>query len=305
MKLKKLLALIIACVFMLSFAAGCVTEAEDTLAADTTPQDGGSETNAADTDDDKNDDDDTTPSPTDNDDDVDVPAAPEVGVKVPMTLPATGAYLEDPFNSNIFSAADGDGFLNYNFKDSGGAWVNIMNPWGASAFLVFEPGANFVQSMIITFEVEDYDGGDEGFRAMCGFGINGFTPSVWALGDEREDTTGWEEIFGEEYFYYIDGDGVYQMIVSFRAAMDWQGAQNEDLHKDFVEGIDVIELGIFGPSESTSMKVTILGIEETADVFLFEDIGRPLGSDAFFAASVAELPPLPAPGPPHEPRTDD
>ena len=206
-----------------------------------------------------------------------------------LTLPsfASGLLLmRDPMNSDTFSAVEDDGFLDYNFKSSGGAWVNIMNQWGESAYLIIEPGAGYVQSFIITFEVGGYDGGDEGYRAMPGMAINSFTPSVWGLGNEREDTTSWEEIFGEEYFFYIDGDGVYQMIVSFRAAMDWQEAQNEDLRKDFVESIDVLEIGIFDPAEgATTMTVTILDLEESGSVFALEDIQRPLGSSAFFADS--------------------
>ncbi|MCL2637344.1 MAG: hypothetical protein FWD48_03145 [Oscillospiraceae bacterium] len=206
--------------------------------------------------------------------------------------------LPDLNGINSFTAVKDDGSHNFNFKDSGGAWVNIMNPWGDSAYIMIEPGDGFVQSMIVTFEISGYDGGDEGYRVMPGLAINSFTPSVWALGNERTDTTSWEEIFGEEYFYFIDGDGVYQMIVSFRAAMDWQESQNEDLRKDYVESIDVIELGIFYPEEDvTTMKVTILDLEETGSVYAFEDIQRQLGSAAFFADSVENLPVLPEPIP--------
>jgi hypothetical protein len=215
---------------------------------------------------------------------------------------AAGMYIEDPNTANTFTAADGDGNISYNFKGDGGAWLNIMNPWGESAYMVIEPGQGFVQSLIVTFEVEGYDGGDDGYRVMAGFGINGWSPSVWALGAERDDTISWEEIFGEEYFYCIDGDGVYQLIISFRHAMDYFEEHNDWYIKDFLEGIDCLELGIFDPPQNTTMKVTILGLEETGDIFSLENISRPLGSGKFFAESVGDLPPLPPTEPPREPR---
>jgi hypothetical protein len=180
-----------------------------------------------------------------------------------------------------------------------------MNPWGDSVFLIFEPGSEFVQTMIITFQVEGYDGGADGYRAMCGFAINGWSPSLWSLDEGMDDGDNWELVFGEQYNFIVDGDGVYQMIVSFRAAMDYFEGENDWYIKDYLEGVDCIELGFYGVEEDSTMKVTILGIDETGDVFLFEDIGRAAGSGAFFAASVGELPPLPAPGPPHEPRIGD
>jgi hypothetical protein len=304
MKLKKLSsvsALIIACVMLLAFAAGCngddtpAPAVPDSVPADTPdPAPSGDPTAPDD------------PAPSDEPAPSDDPEpAPAAAVSVPMQLPAGGMYLPDPLNSNVFTAVEGDGFLDYNFKNSGGAWVNIMNPWGDSAFLVFEPSNGFVQSMIVIFSVEGYDGGSDGYRAMPGFAINGFSPSLWSLDEGMDDGLNWEEVFGGKYNFVIDGDGVYQMIISFRAAMDYFEEHNDWYIKDFVESIDCIELGIYGVPEGTTMKVTILGIEETADIFSFENIQRPLGSDAFFAASIDALPALPATEAPHEPRVGE
>ena len=193
-----------------------------------------------------------------------------------------GLYFEDPNTSNTFTADDDDDHITYNFKSDGGAWVNIMNPWGTSAYLVLEPGEGFVQSLIVTFEIEDYDGGADGYLLMGGFGINGFSPSLWALGSERPDNLSWETVFGEPYYYYIEGDGVYEFIISFRHAMDWFGEQDNGFEKPFIESIDCLELGIFDPPKDTTMKLTILGLEETGDIFTFDHISRPLGSDKFY-----------------------
>jgi hypothetical protein len=222
-----------------------------------------------------------------------------------FTIPAyadEGVFVLDPFGSTTFTANEDDEHLNFNFKDSGGAWANIMNPWGDSAYLIFMPSVGFVQSFVITFEVEGYDGGDEGYRTMCGFGINGWSPSVWSLDEGMDDGINWEQIFGRQHNFVIDGDGVYQMIVSLRAAMDYFEAENDWYIKDFLEGVDCIELGIYGVPEDSTMMVTILDIIETADIFSFDNIQRPLGSGLFFAATVDELPPLPTPEPPHVPR---
>ncbi|MDR2546990.1 MAG: hypothetical protein LBC96_05690 [Lachnospiraceae bacterium] len=224
---------------------------------------------------------------------------------VALPVFAEGLFVLDPFTSSTFSADEDDDYLDFNFKDSGGAWVNIMNPWGPSAFLIFEPSEGFVQSMIITFMVEGYDGGDEGFRTMCGFGINGWSPSLWSLDIGMDDGVNWEEVFGEPYNFVVDGDGVYRMIVSFRAAMDFFESENDWYIKDFLEGVDCIELGFYGIVEDSTTRITILGVEESGDIFSFDDIVRPLGTDVHFAASVDELPPLPTPEPPRASRFDE
>jgi hypothetical protein len=162
-----------------------------------------------------------------------------------------------------------------------------------------------VQSLIVTFKIEGYDGGADGYRLMGGFGINGWSPSVWSLDADGEDNANWEEIYGEKFYYFIDGDGYYQFIFDFRGAMDWFEGENDWYIKDYLEGIDCIELGIFSPPEDTTMRLTIIGIEDTADIFSFESVSRPLGSDKLFATDLDSLPPLPAPEPPREPRTDD
>jgi len=222
----------------------------------------------------------------------------------PALATAPGLYMEDPNTSNTFAATSDDGHIGYNFKNDGGAWVNIMNPWGTSAYLIVEPGEGWVQSLIVTFKIEGYDGGSEGYRVMGGFGINGWSPSLWALGAEREDTLSWEEVFGQEYFYYIDGDGYYQFIISFRHAMDYFEEHNDWYIKDYLEGIDCIELGIFDPPQDTTMQLTIISLDETHNIFSFENLSRPFGSGKFFADSVTGFPAMPNPEPPHVPRID-
>ncbi|MDR2559180.1 MAG: hypothetical protein LBC86_06525 [Oscillospiraceae bacterium] len=293
MKLKKLLSILIACALLLALAAGC--NGDDPAPV---PSPSGDDPVITD----GNDNEEPTGEPVSEpaDEPVGEPAAPAGEIEI--KIPDSGLYVLDPLNTNIFSAVEGDGFLDYNFKDSGGAWVNIMNPWGDSVFLVFEPGEGFVQSYIITFKVEGYDGGDEGYRTMCGFAINGFSPSLWSLDEGMDDGMNWEEVFGEKYNYIIDGDGVYQIIVSLRAAMDFFEEHNDWYIKDYLEAVDCIELGIYGVPEDTNMIVTILGIEESGDIFSFENIQRPLGSGAFFAASIDELPALPSAEPAREPR---
>jgi len=222
----------------------------------------------------------------------------------PALATPPGFYFEDPNTTNTFTAVEDDGNITYNFKGDGGAWVNIMNPWGTSSHMVLEPGEGWVQSLIVIFEIEGYDGGDEGYRVMGGFGINGWSPSLWALGAEREDTLSWEEVFGEEYYYYIDGDGVYQFVISFRHAMDYFEEHNDWYIKDFLEGIDCLELGIFDPPKDTTLSLTILDLIETHNIWSFENLSRPFGSGRLFADSVSALPAMPAVEPPHVPRTD-
>jgi hypothetical protein len=216
-----------------------------------------------------------------------------------------GVYVEDPNTPNTFAAEEGDDAIGFNFKDGGGAWANIMNPWGTSAFMVTIPGEGYVQSLIVTLKIEGYDGGADGYRLMGGFGINGWSPSVWSLDADGEDNANWEEIYGERFYYFIDKDGYYQFIFDFRGAMDWFEGENDWYIKDYLEGIDCIELGIFSPPEDTTMRLTIIGIEDTADIFSLESVSRPLGSDKLFATDLDSLPPLPAPEPPREPRIDD
>jgi hypothetical protein len=219
-----------------------------------------------------------------------------------LSLPAfAGIFLMlDDNNKQPFTAAD-DGNLGFNFKNSGGAWVNIMNQWGASAYIVIEPTAGAVQNVVVTFKVEGYDGGDEGYRAMPGFGINGFTPSVWSLDAGGSDNANWENVLGEKYDYIIDGDGVYQMIFPFRLAMtwvavyyEWSDDPDEDASAEFLDSIDGMEIGIFGPLPDTTLQITILDIEETAGLYNTPaEVMRPLGSGLFYGATEADLPPLP------------
>ena len=222
-----------------------------------------------------------------------------------ITALAGGRYIEDPNTTNTFEATDDNGNIGYNFKDGGGAWANIMNPWGKSAFMVFDPGEGFVQSMIVTFKIEGYDGGAEGYRVMCGFGINGWSPSVWSLDADGDDNSNWEEIYGEKFYYYIVGDGYYQFIIDFRGAMDWFESENDWYIKDYLEGIDCIELGIFSPPDDTTMKLTIISVEETGDIYSFESVSRNIGTDKFFAQDLKSFLPLPNPEPPREPRYDE
>jgi len=222
----------------------------------------------------------------------------------PALATSPGLYMEDPNTSNTFAATDADGDIGYNFKSGGGAWVNIMNPWGKSAYLIVEPGEGWVQSLIVTLKVEGYDGGAEGYRVMGGFGINGWSPSIWSLDADGEDNDNWEDVFGQKYYYYIDGDGYYQFIISFRHAMNYFEELNDWYIKDYLEGIDCIELGIFTPPDDTTMKVTIISLDETHNIFSFDSLSRPLGSGKFFADSVAAFPALPTPEPPHQPRID-
>lgn len=193
-----------------------------------------------------------------------------------------GLYIEDPNTTNTFAANDDDGNIPYNFKGGGGAWVNIMNPWGKSAFMVMEPSSGFVQSMIITFMVQGYDGGADGYRMMVGFGINGFSPSIWSLDADGEDGGNWENIYGEKFDFYIDADGIYTIIADFRGAMDWFESENDWYIKEYLEGIDCIELGIFSPPEDTTMLITILDLEETDEIFTLAQISRPRGSNVHF-----------------------
>ena len=217
-------------------------------------------------------------------------------------LPASAlSLLRDPLNPDVFTAAEDDGNLNYNFKDSGGAWVNLMNPWGASVYIAITPSAESIQSFILTFEVSGYDGGEEGYRAMAGFGINGWSPSVWSLDADGADGANWEDIFGRKHYFVIDGDGYYRMIISFRAAMDWFEGENDWYIKDWLENVDCLELGIFGPGGDTAMAVRIVDLEESEDIFSFENVQRLPGSDSFFSAT-GDFGPLPDPEPPREPR---
>ena len=222
-----------------------------------------------------------------------------------LAAPAlAGIYMRDPLNSDTFSADGADDTLKFNFKDGGGAWANIRNPYGDSAYVAVEPSEGVVQSMIVTFEITGYDGGDEGYRAMPGFGINGWSPSIWSLDAGGEDNDNWEEVFGEKYNFYIDGDGFYKMIVSFRAAMDWFESENDWYVKDFLEGVDCFELGVFNPPEDTAMRLRLVDLEESENIYSFENIQRPLGSDAFFSAD-GNFGPLPDPEPPRAPRIDE
>ncbi|MDR0326444.1 MAG: hypothetical protein LBI19_10185 [Oscillospiraceae bacterium] len=212
---------------------------------------------------------------------------------------AAGMYILDPMGSATFSADGEDGTIKYNFKDGGGAWANIMNPWGASAYMTVIPSQGSIQSLILTFEVSGYDGGADGYRAMVGFGINGWTPSIWSLDIGGDDNANWEDVFGEKYNYYIEGDGVYRMIVPMRAAMDYAERLEVNHAKDWLEGIDCIELGIFDPPESTTMRVTILDLEETSDFWSLGNMQRLTGSPLY--ASVGDLPSLPEPEAPRVP----
>lgn len=286
MKLKKLIAMLVACVFMLTLVVGCNEGDGDTPP----PADDNAGVNAGDNNDNNSDNNNDNNNNDNNDNNAEVTTVPTTGIP--------GLYMHDPLNPNVFTADEDDDYLNFNFKDSGGAWVNLMNPWGDSVFLVFEPGEGFVQSYVITFEVEGYDGGGEGYRTMCGFGINGWSPSLWSLDEGMDDGVNWEQVFGQQYNFFVDGDGVYQLIVSMRAAMDYFEEQNDWYIKDFLEGVDCIELGFYGVPEETTMKVTVHSVEESGYIYLFNDIERPLGSGAFFAESIDALPALPAPGPP-------
>jgi hypothetical protein len=280
MKLKKLLALMIACIFVLALAVGC--NGDET--PDPAPPAGENEPAAPD---------DTEPaSPEDPGDNggAEIVTVPTDGIP--------GLYVFDPMNPNVFTGVEDDDYLNFNFKDSGGAWVNLRNPWGDSVYLVFEPGEGFVQSYIVTFEVEGYDGGGEGYRTMSGFAINGWSPSLWSLDEGMDDGANWEQVFGEKYYFMVDGDGFYQIIIPMRAAMDFFEDENDWYIKDYLEGVDCIELGFYGVPEETTMKVTIHDVKESGYIYAFADIGRPLGSSAFFAESIDALPALPAPGPP-------
>jgi len=199
-------------------------------------------------------------------------------------LASGGLYMQDPMTSDTFTSVEDDGYLDLVFKDGGGAWAYIMNPWNTenSVYLIVEPGEGYVQSLKVTFRVQGYDGGDEGYRVMGGFIANdSWHPSVWSLDADGEDGMNWEQIFGEKYYYYVDANGIYEIIISFRHAMDWY-EENEDWEMEYVDMIRCIELGFFSPPEDTTMKVTIIDLEDTADIFTLEDISRPLGSDKFF-----------------------
>ncbi|MCL2627333.1 MAG: hypothetical protein FWD44_01370 [Oscillospiraceae bacterium] len=200
-----------------------------------------------------------------------------------ITALASGLYMLDPNTPDSFAAEEDEGHIGYNFKGDGGAWVNINNPWGKSAYLITQP-AEGTQTIIVTFKVEGYDGGAEGYRVMGGFIANeAWQPQVWALSGEREDTTSWLEIFGEEYYFFIDGDGIYELPISFRHAMDWFENNDPDgWEMEYLDYIQVIELGIFDPPSDTTMVVTLLDLTDTPDVFTFDELSRPLGSDKFF-----------------------
>jgi hypothetical protein len=229
-----------------------------------------------------------------------------------LAMPAYAIFLmRDVGNSDTTNAVEDDGHLDFNFKSVSssnpdptaeevaeqGAWVNIFNAWGSAVYMILETTPNYTRDFIVTFEVTGYDGGADGYRAMPGLALNGWGVQIWALGAEREDTTSWEEVFGEEYFYYIDGDGIYQMVFPARKAIDHFWGTTEEDEDVVVTDVQVLELGIFGPQRDTTMSVKIIDVEETRIAHTLAQAQRLLGGEMLYTPPEGGGEPAPDPTP--------
>ncbi len=208
--------------------------------------------------------------------------------------------MRNPVNPDTYTTDGTEGTVGFNFKDSGGAWVNILNEWGSAIYMEFSPDEG-AQSFVLTFEVSGYDGGEEGYRAMPGFAVNGWGVQMWSLDIGGEDAVSWEEVYGEKFNYYINGDGFYQMLIPVRAAIVHTYAVEEDALLS-IDDIQVLELGIYGMAEDSTTKVRIVDLVESSAIVSFEEAQRaidavPLTEQPLPPAEPSPTPEEPSPTP--------
>lgn len=149
--------------------------------------------------------------------------------------------------------------------DAGEAWIKIWNQWNEASMFVIDEVNSDTKDIIISFDVEGCDGS---YQAMTGFGINGWSPSIWS---EEE----YVNAIGGVPTYIIDHDGAYEMIVPFNLFMQAVPIQDEetgaDIYKEYLESIDCLELCIRGISEDSTMVVTIKDVTQSSTAHSFSE----------------------------------
>lgn len=137
------------------------------------------------------------------------------------------------------------------------AWLKIWNQWNETSMFTIDEVNEDTKDIIISFDVEGCDGS---YQAKTGFGINGWTPSIWGAADY--------DVIGGVPTYTIDHDGSYEMIVPFYLFMQTTGFEDEDtgeeVYKEYLESVDCLELCIGGLSATSTMVVTINDVTQSS-----------------------------------------
>lgn len=148
---------------------------------------------------------------------------------------------------------------------TGESWIKIWNQWNETSMFTIDKVDADTKDIIISFDVEGCDGS---YQAKTGFGINGWTPSIWTADDYTNAIGGIPE-------YTIDHDGTYEMTVPFSLFMQSVPFEDPDtgefVYKEYLESVDCLELCISGVSEDCAMVITINDVIQSPDAHTFEE----------------------------------
>ncbi|MBD5103430.1 MAG: hypothetical protein HDT47_01000 [Ruminococcaceae bacterium] len=174
-------------------------------------------------------------------------------------------------------------------EDNGAAWIKVFNQWNETSMYTIMDIDDDTKDIIIKFEVENCDGS---YQAFAGFGINGWTPSVW-----NEET--YRDAIGGIPNFTIDHDGEYELIVPFGLFMAATPFADEETggetYKEYLESIDGLELVISGISENTTTVVTVKDVIQSPVAHSFAECeltgtAAPSGSEDNGAAASSDAP---------------
>lgn len=167
-----------------------------------------------------------------------------------LTVSASADFITSRSTSPTVALADA--------YEDGEAWIHMVNPYNESAMFTIEDVPADTKDVVVCFDISGCDGS---YQAFAGFGINGWTPSIWSE-DEYVASIGALPTF------IIDHDGSYEMIVPFnlflQTAVFTDEDTGEEMFKEYVEGIDCLELCIKDLSEDTTAVITITDIKPSS-----------------------------------------